>query len=625
MTRPFTHTPQQSHTWDLGGRPRTLTYADGTVHQFLHDKLGRLRMSAIVWSGGGGFPIVGYEYDTNGNITKENVNWAEAVRTWTFPANGAPYPTSYVQQVPGGNRTTTMAWRHDGRLSSETTGTSTRAYTYDAAGQVTSRTDTTGPDDTYTYGPRGLRLTSTRDSATTTYTYNDQAQLLATDHGGDDTRTYTYDQDGRRTNVTNPALSRTTSYDARGKPHQVHTDITGTGDDVTETSTHNVTGQLTAQTVTIGTATPATWSYIWDPTRPAAAPLETRINNTLWARANYGLELVGLHFTGNGSATYYAFDIRRSVIPSTSHTSPSDDYDTYGTPNQHVPVQLGYRSELHNYNEIHLRNRNYTPDTGTFTTPDPLDGIPGTTTETNPYHYTDNDPINKTDPLGLSPTDCVSRPAGLWFVGKLICENPGPTQLLTGGLAGIACTALMWKAGPVLLTPAGGASLAGCTYVIDRAATSIGIALAGGSWEDITTGWSYNDFTQNAALGAATTPIAGIPRPTTLPLTPRMADDLVDLSPSARRTHILDGHRWPGAPGKSAFPRSWSDDQILHHVSDIATDPNLRWIQQTGKPGAAFTKAGDPVRYYVDGVRGGVNIRVILEPGGEGIITAFPL
>jgi len=108
-------------------------------------------------------------------------------------------------------------------------------------------------------------------------------------------------------------------------------------------------------------------------------------------------------------------------------------------------------------------------------------------------------------------------------------------------------------------------------------------------------------------------------------LAPRMADDLVDLSSSARRTHILDGHRWPGATGKSAFPRSWTDDQVMHHVSDIATDPSLRWIQQTGKPGAAFTKAGDPVRYYVDGVRGGVDIRVILEPGGEGIVTAFPL
>lgn len=63
----------------------------------------------------------------------------------------------------------------------------------------------------------------------------------------------------------------------------------------------------------------------------------------------------------------------------------------------------------------------------------------------------------------------------------------------------------------------------------------------------------------------------------------------------------------------------------MHHVSDIATDPSLTWVQQTGKLGAEFTKNGAPVRFYVDGVRDGVPMRVIIEPGGEGIITGFPL
>ena len=38
---------------------------------------------------------------------------------------------------------------------------------------------------------------------------------------------------------------------------------------------------------------------------------------------------------------------------------------------------------------------------------DPLPGVNGTTTVANPYHYTDNDPLNKTDPLGLRPDDLV--------------------------------------------------------------------------------------------------------------------------------------------------------------------------------------------------------------------------
>jgi len=51
------------------------------------------------------------------------------------------------------------------------------------------------------------------------------------------------------------------------------------------------------------------------------------------------------------------------------------------------------------------RAGDYDPTTGTFLTRDPLDAIDGTPTVANPYHYVDNDPLNKTDPLGLRPCD----------------------------------------------------------------------------------------------------------------------------------------------------------------------------------------------------------------------------
>jgi len=41
---------------------------------------------------------------------------------------------------------------------------------------------------------------------------------------------------------------------------------------------------------------------------------------------------------------------------------------------------------------------------------DPLDGQNGTPVVANPYHYTDNDPINKTDPTGMSTTTDSSGP-----------------------------------------------------------------------------------------------------------------------------------------------------------------------------------------------------------------------
>jgi hypothetical protein len=62
----------------------------------------------------------------------------------------------------------------------------------------------------------------------------------------------------------------------------------------------------------------------------------------------------------------------------------------------------------------------------------------------------------------------------------------------------------------------------------------------------------------------------------------------------------------------------------MHNISDIATDPTLARVQQTGPAGSLFTNAGNPARFAVTGVRDGVQIRVIIAPAGEGIITGYP-
>lgn len=93
---------------------------------------------------------------------------------------------------------------------------------------------------------------------------------------------------------------------------------------------------------------------------------------------------------------------------------------------------------------------------------------------------------------------------------------------------------------------------------------------------------------------------------------------------SDREGHILDGHKFGSNPEKSWFPESWPDDKVVSEIEDIARDPSLRWYQQTGPVGSATTKAGEPVRFLVEGIRDGVRIRVIVQPG-EGIVTGFPI
>ena len=105
-------------------------------------------------------------------------------------------------------------------------------------------------------------------------------------------------------------------------------------------------------------------------------------------------------------------------------------------------------------------------------------------------------------------------------------------------------------------------------------------------------------------------------------LAARGADDLIDLASPARRSHILDGEVRPdgsfggghrpgtGFPNKSEFPAGWSDDQIMHHISDVATDP------------LSTVRAGRGGDSFVRGTRDGVDIEVLIRNGE--IWTGYP-
>ncbi len=95
----------------------------------------------------------------------------------------------------------------------------------------------------------------------------------------------------------------------------------------------------------------------------------------------------------------------------------------------------------------------------------------------------------------------------------------------------------------------------------------------------------------------------------------RYTVDLTDF----RQAHILNRHMsGAGIPGKTEFPSFWGREQILHNVSDVATDPAVIW---------GSGKWNSP---YAIGVRDSVTIRVDFYPATHptraGMIsTAYPL
>jgi hypothetical protein len=99
--------------------------------------------------------------------------------------------------------------------------------------------------------------------------------------------------------------------------------------------------------------------------------------------------------------------------------------------------------------------------------------------------------------------------------------------------------------------------------------------------------------------------------------------EYVNLASESRTSHILDGEVRPngtyggghrpgtGFPNKSEFPAGWSDDQIMHNISDVATDPALPW-----------TPGDRPGDFLVNGTRSDVDSEVLIR--NDQIWTGYP-
>ncbi|MBY6029849.1 EndoU domain-containing protein [Halomonas sp. DP8Y7-1] len=146
-----------------------------------------------------------------------------------------------------------------------------------------------------------------------------------------------------------------------------------------------------------------------------------------------------------------------------------------------------------------------------------------------------------------------------------------------------------------------------------------------------------NQVVLSAGVGAGYGGVADVPGRdgNFVPIEP-LVDPSTNVANSQRTQHILygdgpnsGGPLWPGQAGKIPFPREWDANRVISTVSDIATDPNLLWKPQSGN-GGLYTRAGNPARFIVTDVEGnwpiidGVPVKVVVEPAGEGIITAFP-
>ena len=341
--------------------------------------------------------VASYDWDDDGHLIGEDFPGASS-RDWTW-VNGQL--TGYSQTVPGANRTTTLTYDSSGRLATEATSGVTTSYGYDNAGQLLSATPSNGTASAWTYDNVGRRATQTVGAVTTTYGYDHAGELTSATPSTGTATTYTYDNAGRRLTDTTGTNTTTYGYDPAGRL----TNLTlPNGDTQLRGLNPNGLPETVANTVS---ATTTTWTLDWDP--------DGDIDQLVaLSQGSATTDLVSTTATPRGVAskgadhTVLASDIHGSNINSTGAGVPrANSYNAYGAPTgtDTLSPKLGYRGELTLGPLLNLRARDYQASTGAFTTIDPLGGVEGSSTINNPYHYSNNDPLNMVDPTGERPSD----------------------------------------------------------------------------------------------------------------------------------------------------------------------------------------------------------------------------
>ena len=561
-----------------------------------------------------------YSYNNDNQYTTVALNGGS--RSWTYTTGRL---TGYSQTLGTATTSTSLAYDTSGRIKTETVGTAATNYTYDPADQLKTITPATGSATTYTYDALGRRNSvKVGTAAATTNTYDAASQLTAAG-----TTTFTYDSAGRRLNETTGTTVTSLTYDPQGRLANTTRGTT------TVTRGYNPDDDLTTVTQA------ATVTAIdWDPT--SGLPQPTSLGGT---PVNRGPDGYLTTKTGPTLANV-GRDIHGSVT--TGSVARGATYSPFGAPagTATFTPKLGYRGEIIIDALVDLRARTYDPARGVFVSRDPIDGTAGRTTVANAYHYSDNNPLQRTDPTGQSSNgdplygwtddayghrrDTYSGQIlvdGKWmnyglFLKVQQAQTKSEAQQATaaadrldtigvtgtiiatvgGGLAGIGCATLAAESGPV----GAGAAAGVCAGYVNRLLT--GLAAGDSVYDSMSSAGDPAAVLRDGTIGAL---IGGV-----ISVGGNIGPELAELLPNASAAASS-----PGASGLAATVTAEIQAAEIQTVNatEAASVPGAAQLadEVAGATGGTVKQLSNGYSITVPSGSRGIVVRVMEEGGGR--------
>lgn len=396
----------------------------GTTTFDLYDRLRRLRRSSDADG-----RTVAYEYDT---VSLRNVALTDADgSTILYDVDYEYWPDGLLKRVDAevpDLGPISYSYDNAGRAAAVAADIGAeyvlRSYDWDSRYRVASITNEDSKEEishfAYEYYPDSTVKAMTRNGTRWDYTYGALNRLCSATVGSQ-TTTWDYDPAGNRDpapqgpnvyNVANQLVddgSRSLTYDAAGRVATCGSDAFQWDEEglLTQATVGGTTvsfGYNAAHSLVSRTEAGQTTEYAHDVR--AEVPAVIWSSDAVFVRDPYGRLLA----MSRGGDTYYTcFDGLGStanlVRESTGRESDSYEYDPWGevtafgagTTNPYKFVgAFGYREEPE-LELVQLGHRYYGAEVGRFISPDPTGQAGGV----NLYVYCKNEPLRKTDPLGL--------------------------------------------------------------------------------------------------------------------------------------------------------------------------------------------------------------------------------